>query len=328
MSCPIGTDVARAAALLSSGGLVAFATETVYGLGANALDAHAVAQIFEVKGRPRFDPLIVHVAELASLDRLVSSLPEKGRALIDRFWPGPLTLVLPKTEIVPDLVTAGLATVGVRMPAHPLALDFIKRAGTPVAAPSANLFGQVSPTTAQHVADQLGSRIDYILDGGPCSVGLESTVLDLSGPFPIVLRPGGLSRERIAEVIGPVRSADMTPHDTSPQRGPGMLSTHYATRTALVVAGCDDPLPVGPRIGLLAFVPEASLERFAAVEILSPRGDLAEAATNLFAAMRRLDQRELDLIVARPVPDEGLGRAINDRLQRAARRPAATSFAP
>jgi L-threonylcarbamoyladenylate synthase len=328
MSCPIGTDVARAAALLSSGGLVAFATETVYGLGADALEARAVARIFEAKGRPRFDPLIVHVPEVTSLERLVSSVPAKARELIDRFWPGPLTLVLPRTEIVPDLVTAGLPTVGVRMPAHPLALDLLRRSRTPVAAPSANLFGQVSPTTAQHVADQLGSRIDYILDGGPCSVGLESTILELCGPFPILLRPGGLSREQIEEVIGPVRLADVASHDASPQRGPGMLSTHYATRTALVVVSCDDPLPAAARIGLLAFVPESSVQRFAAVEILSSRGDLAEAATNLFAAMRRHDQRQLDLIVARPVPNAGLGQAINDRLQRAARRPAAAAFAP
>lgn len=324
-SCSIGADVARAAGLLARGGLVAFATETVYGLGADALDVRAVARIFEVKGRPRFDPLIVHVAELAWLERLVRSVPENARRLIDRFWPGPLTLVLPKTDLVPDLVTAGLPTVGVRMPAHPSALDLLRQAGTPVAAPSANLFGQVSPTTAQHVADQLGSRIDYILDGGPCSVGVESTVLDLSGLFPTLLRPGGLSREQIELAIGPLKSAHAASNDASPQRAPGMLSTHYATGTPLVLARREDRLPDAARIGLLAFVPESPLGRFAAAEVLSPCGDLAEAAANLFAAMRRLDAQGLDLIVARPVPGIGLGQAINDRLQRAARRDARPS---
>jgi len=320
MSCPIGTDVTRAAGLLVRGGLVAFATETVYGLGADVLNQRAVARIFEAKGRPRFDPLIVHVAEPDWLVRLVRSVPDNARRLIDRFWPGPLTLVLPKTDLVPDLVTAGLPTVGVRMPAHPSALDLLRQAGIPVAAPSANLFGQVSPTTAQHVADQLGPRIDYILDGGPCAVGLESTVLDLSGQFPILLRPGGLSVELLEEAIGPIKRADTTPDEARPQLAPGMLSTHYATRTPLVLASHEDRLPDAARIGLLAFVPELPLDRFAAVEVLSPRGDLAEAAANLFAAMRRLDAQGLDVIVARPVPNTGLGRAINDRLRRACRK--------
>jgi L-threonylcarbamoyladenylate synthase len=320
MTCPIGTDVERAARLLVGGGLVAFATETVYGLGASALDTRAVARIFEVKGRPRFDPLIVHVADRTWLEQLVTRIPDLARVLMDRFWPGPLTLVLPKTAIVPDLVTAGLATVAVRMPGHPFALELLKHAGTPVAAPSANPFGQVSPTTAQHVADQLGTQIDYILDGGPCSVGLESTVLNLSGAVPTLLRPGGISREQIEEVVGTVESIGLAFDPAEPQLGPGLLATHYATRTPLMLAKPEDRLPLAPRVGLLAFQPEASLQRFAAVEILSPRGDLAEAATNLFAAMRRLDALNLDLIVARPVPELGLGRAINDRLRRAASR--------
>lgn len=326
-SCPIGTDIEHAAALLRGGGLVAFATETVYGLGANALDPRAIARIFAAKERPRFDPLIVHVADQTWLPRLVTSVPPPARRLIDHFWPGPLTLVLSKTELVPDLVTAGLPSVGVRMPAHPSALNFLIQAGVPVAAPSANLFGHVSPTTAQHVADQLGDRIDYILDGGVCSVGLESTVLDLTTSPPTLLRPGGLPLERIEEAIGPVASVetvsnnagpqDASPNETGPQRGPGMLSKHYATRTPLCVAGGEERLPQQARVGLLAFDAEASLDRFAAVEILSPRGDLVEAAANLYAAMRRLDAQNLDLIVARPVPNVGLGRAINNRLERA-----------
>jgi L-threonylcarbamoyladenylate synthase len=320
MSCPIGTDVERAAGLIVHAGLVAFATETVYGLGANALDAHAVARIFEAKGRPRFDPLIVHVSGTEWLDRLVISVPDNASRLIDRFWPGPLTLVLPKTPLVPDIVTAGLPSVGVRMPANPSALDLLARAGTPVAAPSANLFGHVSPTTAQHVADQLGSQLDYILDGGPCSVGVESTVLDMTGPFPVLLRPGGLSREQIEAVVGPVKRVHAESGDDNPQLSPGLLSTHYAPRTPLLLLAQDEPLPNAARLGLLTLAPESPLAPFAAVEILSPRGDLTEAAANLFAAMRRLDDQELDLIVARPVPQTGLGEAINDRLQRAALR--------
>lgn len=320
MSCPTGTDVEHAARLLAGGGLVAFATETVYGLGANALDRRAVARTFEVKGRPRFDPLIVHVADPGWLDRLVTALPDFATALIERFWPGPLTLVLPKTDLVPDLVTAGLPNVAVRMPAHPMALKLLERAEAPVAAPSANLFGQVSPTTAQHVADQLGSQIDYILDGGPCSVGLESTVLNLSGSIPTLLRPGGISREQIEDVVGAVESIGLASDEAKPQLAPGLLTTHYATRTPLILAEPEGRLPGAPRVGLLAFEPESTLQHFAAVEILSPRGDLAEAAANLFAAMRRLDALGLDVIVARPVPEVGLGRAINDRLRRAASR--------
>jgi len=326
-TCPIGTDIERAAAILRGGGVVAFATETVYGLGANALDPHAIARIFAAKERPSFDPLIVHLAEETWLSRLVTSVPPPARQLIDRFWPGPLTLVLSKTELVPDLVTAGLRSVGVRMPAHASALSFLSRAAVPVAAPSANLFGHVSPTTAQHVADQLGDRIDYILDGGVCTVGLESTVLDLTTSPPTLLRPGGLSLEKIEEAIGPIASVDVvsnnagpqdaSPNETAPRRGPGMLSKHYATRTPLCIAGGEERLPQRSRVGLLAFTAEAPLDRFAAVEILSPHGDLVEAAANLYAAMRRLDAQNLDLIVARRVPNAGLGRAINNRLERA-----------
>ena len=212
-----------------------------------------------------------------------------------------------------------MPSVGVRIPSHPSALELLRRAGTPIAAPSANLFGQVSPTTAAHVAQQLGSRIDYILDGGPCSVGLESTVLDLSSEVPTLLRPGGLPRERIEEIIGPVASPQVGSADVLPQLGPGMLKSHYATRTPLTLAerGGASDADTG-RAGLLAFLPEP-VGAFAAVEVLSASGDLAEAAARLFAAMRRLDALGLERIVARPVPETGLGRAINDRLRRAAR---------
>jgi L-threonylcarbamoyladenylate synthase len=317
MTCPVGVDVERAAAIVIRGGLTAFPTETVYGLGGNALDARAVARIFEAKGRPTFDPLIVHVAEPAWLSRVAGSVPDAARRLIDCFWPGPLTLILPKAADVPDLVTAGLPTVGVRMPAHPLALALLRQCGVPIAAPSANLFGEVSPTTARHVVEQLGTRIDYILDGGPCGIGLESTIIDLSGERPRLLRPGGLALERIEEMLGPVAVGELPSDATDRPLAPGMLARHYAPRTPMVVLAHGAPLPQASRVGLLAFVPESALERFSVVEVLSPRGDLAEAAANLFAAMRRLDALALDLIVARPVPNTGLGRAINDRLIRA-----------
>jgi L-threonylcarbamoyladenylate synthase len=263
--------------------------------------------------------LIVHVPDVRSLTEVVSSVPPLAQRLIEAFWPGPLTLVLPKSERIPDLVTAGLPTVGVRIPAHPLALDLLRRANVPVAAPSANPFGQVSPTTAQHVAEQLGERIDYILDGGRCSVGVESTILDLSGDHPTLLRPGGLAVELLEAEIGPIRIADAATNADEPLLSPGRLLRHYATRTPLVIAESARGLPVGKRCGLLTLAAESGDDCFAAVEVLSQRGDLAEAAAALFAAMRRLDARGLDWIVARLVPEAGLGRAINDRLRRAAR---------
>jgi L-threonylcarbamoyladenylate synthase len=320
----VGTDIDRGASLLAHGGLVAFATETVYGLGANAYDGRAVARIFEAKGRPRFDPLIVHLGNARSLGDVVASVPPLAQRLIDAFWPGPLTLVLPKTDRIPDLVTSALPTVGVRMPAHALTLELLRRANVPVAAPSANLFGQVSPTTAQHVAEQLGEQIDYILDGGPCSVGVESTILDVSGDHPTLLRPGGLAVELIEAEIGAIRvpgplSNENVVNENEPQLSPGRLMRHYATRTPLVIADREQAPSANQRVGLLTLVAEPGDERYAVVEVLSKRGDLAEAATHLFAAMRRLDARGLELIMARLVPESGLGRAINDRLRRAAR---------
>jgi L-threonylcarbamoyladenylate synthase len=320
VTASIGTDVQAAASLIIGGGLVAFPTETVYGLGANAYDGRAVARIFEAKGRPKFDPLIVHLGDVRWLSDVVSSVTPLAQRLIEAFWPGPLTLVLPKTERVPDLVTAGLPTVGVRMPAHELTLQLLRRANVPIAAPSANLFGQVSPTTAQHVAEQLGERIDYILDSGPCTVGVESTILDLSNDRPTLLRPGGLALEQLEAEIGPIRVTGSAAKEDEPQLSPGRLLRHYATRTPLVIPDGAHSLPEGKRVGLLTLVAEPGDDRFAAVEVLSQRGDLAEAAAVLFASMRRLDAGGFDLIVARLVPEAGLGRAINDRLRRAAHR--------
>lgn len=308
--------LADAAAVLQRGGLVAFPTETVYGLGADAFDARAVARIFEVKARPLFDPLIVHLAEPASLDWVAVSDDPRAAALASRFWPGPLTLVLKRRPEVPDIVTAGLDTVGVRVPAHPAARALIAAAGTPIAAPSANPFGYVSPTTAAHVAELLGDAVDLVLDGGPCRVGLESTILSLAGD-PVILRPGGLPKEALEAALGttlPVATAGERP------TAPGQLRTHYATRTPLaILEGRAREAPAdGGRVGLLAQQPTQATG-FAAVEVLATDGTLETAAARLFAALRRLDALGLDRILAEPCAETGLGHAIMDRLRRAAR---------
>lgn len=319
MTCPVGVDVARAARLLRDGKLVSFATETVYGLGANAFDVNAVARVFAVKNRPHFDPLIVHIADRSWLPRLVSAWPEEAERLANRFWPGPLTLVLPKTELVPDLVTSGLPSVAVRMPSHPLALELLRLADVPVAAPSANPFGQLSPTRAEDVVERLGDQIDYVLDGGPCSVGVESTVLLLEADRAVLLRPGGVSLEEIELVIGsvalPVRDSTS---DRQASPSPGMLPQHYAPRKPLAIV--EDPLQVAApeQCGLLTLQPHPVAARFAVAEALSTDGNLTEAAANFFAALRRLDAARAGRIVATPFPNHGLGRALNDRLTRAA----------
>lgn len=321
MTCPLSPDIAEAARLLRAGGLVAFPTETVYGLGASAVEPRAVARIFEAKGRPHFDPLIVHIAEPEQLGEVAAEIPEAALQLTERFWPGPLTLVLPKTPTIPDLVTSGLDTVAVRIPDHPVALELLRQAGVPVAAPSANRFGRLSPTSAEHVADQLADRIDFILDGGPCRVGVESTVIELGAP-PRLLRPGGLPVEDIESVIGPAAiAADSERAEVRAPTSPGMLPQHYAPSTPLVVVDDVHSIRFDGCGGLLTFQASADFSRFAAVEILSPAGDLTEAATNFFAALRRLDRGNLELIVATRFPEHGLGRALNDRLRRAAHQP-------
>ena len=308
----------EAAALLRQGGVVAFPTETVYGLGALVFNEKAVARIFEVKQRPSFDPLIVHVADVEQLDLLATRVPLEASVLINGFWPGPLTLILPKVSAVPDLVTSGLPTVAVRMPRHPLALELIRQAGMPIAAPSANLFGHTSPTTAHHVKGALGQQIDLVLDGGACSVGIESTIISFCDGPPLLLRPGGVPVEEIEALIGPVARPPLS----SQQKvsAPGMLSRHYAPRTQFqVVSGPASACAhAGERTGLLTLKKTARAADFAAAEFLSEQGNLREAAANLFGAMRRLDEQGLERIVAETVPDVGLGRAINDRLIRAA----------
>jgi L-threonylcarbamoyladenylate synthase len=311
----VDTEVSRAATILRAGGVVAFPTETVYGLGANVFDAQAVARVFEIKGRPRFDPLIAHVCDHRQAESLVACFPKAAWKLARRFWPGPLTLVLPKASRVPDIVTAGLSTVAVRMPDHPAAIALIREAGVPLAAPSANPFGRISPTTADHVRRQLGKQVDLVLDGGPCRVGVESTIVSLTDSQPVLLRAGGLPVEEIERVIGPVLRPSSPPVHPS---APGQFPQHYAPQTPLVLRDDADKTPGSVRAGLLSLRVLVNVEGFASVEVLSPTGDLREAAANLFAALHRLDASNLDLIVADPVPETGLGLAINDRLRRAA----------
>lgn len=309
------------ARLLRQGGLVAFPTETVYGLGASAFDGAAVARIFEVKARPSFDPLIVHLAEARDLVRVAVAEDPRVDRLAERFWPGPLTLVLPRRSKLLDIVTAGLETVGVRIPAHTAARALIREAGTPVAAPSANPFGYVSPTTATHVAELLGDDVDLILDGGPCPVGLESSIVGLVGPATL-LRPGGVEKEAIEDALGERLAAAPPPAERP--LAPGQLSRHYATRTPVRVLAGPAPSTAssadGERIGLLAWSEARGREGYAAVEVLAPDGRAATAATGLFAALRRLDALGLDAIVAEPCEEKGLGLAIMDRLRRCAAR--------
>ncbi|MDR1727101.1 MAG: threonylcarbamoyl-AMP synthase [Acidobacteriota bacterium] len=307
--------IAEAAQVIRDGGLVAFPTETVYGLGADAENPVAVARIFEAKRRPLIDPLIVHVADAESARRY-GTLPAAALPLCDRFWPGPLTLVAAKSPPVPAIVTAGLDTVAIRVPAHPAALALIRAAGRAVAAPSANLFGRVSPTEAGHVAEQLGGAVDLILDGGPSAVGVESTILSFEGGRPVVLRAGGTPPEELQAVLGPVGIEVGTAFRPSV---PGQMKRHYSTRTPLEVAASGArPEASCARIGLLTLTPAADASKYAAIEVLSPSGDLREAAANLYRALHRLDALGLERIVALPVPEEGLGLAIMDRLRRAA----------
>ncbi|MBP7831219.1 MAG: threonylcarbamoyl-AMP synthase [Kiritimatiellae bacterium] len=306
--------IEEAAARLRAGGLVVFPTETVYGLGADALNPRAVARVFDVKQRPRFDPLIVHIADIGWLHDLVTAFPPDARRLADRFWPGPLTFVLPRTDRIPDLVTAGLPSVAVRMPRHPLAMDLIRRVGGPVAAPSANRFGRLSPSTADDARAEVGEGVDMILDGGPCPVGIESTIVSFAGEQPILLRPGGLPIEDIESILGPLASAGHA--DERPQ-SPGRLLRHYAPRTPLELVALPPPPAARAHAGLLAPFPLPDTGGFARVEILSATGDPAEAAARLFRALRELDGAGLEKLFAIRGPEQGLWRAIHDRLQRA-----------
>jgi L-threonylcarbamoyladenylate synthase len=305
------SEVDRAAALLRQGGLVAFPTETVYGLGGDALSDRAIAAIFAAKDRPRFNPLIVHVPDAAAAQALVM-LDRRASMLAERFWPGPLTLVLPRRPGSPIslLAGAGLATLALRVPAHPLAQALLRAAGVPIAAPSANRSRRVSPTTAAHVAEELEGRIAAILDGGPCAIGVESTVLDLAAERPRLLRPGGVPLETLEAMLGAIQR--VTDGRGAPA-APGMLESHYAPSLPLRLEARD----VSPDEALLAFGPNPPAGAAATIS-LSAAGDLAEAAANLFAALRALDRPDFAAIAVMPIPERGLGLAINDRLRRAA----------
>lgn len=305
-------QIQEAAALLRAGKLVAFPTETVYGLGANALDANAVARIFEAKGRPHSSPIIVHVSAQEMLSTVASAWPEKARTLAERFWPGPLTLVVPKTAAVPENVTAGLPTVGVRMPAHPVALALIVEAGVPIAAPSANRFTQLSPTTAEHVRQGLGDRVDYILNGGPCRVGIESTVLSLVEEVPVLLRPGGIARQQIEALIGPVASAQQIPTGAHPS--PGMHPRHYSPRTQLLLVHGGEV----PREGEGAFLQFKHPPHHTVHEVVAMPADAAEYATLIYSVLHTLDARGYDWIAVE-TPGPGMEwESVLDRLCRAA----------
>lgn len=308
----------EASTIIRQGGVVAFPTETVYGLGADAFNPMAVARVFEIKARPHFDPLIVHIASQTDLERLADKIPEKARRLAEKFWPGPLTLVLPKKDEVPEIVTSGLPSVAIRMPRHNLTLKLILKAERPIVGPSANPFGYLSPTTAEHVKEQLGSQVDFILDGGPCEVGVESTIISFIEEVPRLLRPGGIALEEIETLIGPI---NLSPSFKLKPEAPGMLPRHYAPRTRMVLDWSEEDFwrwkRQGKKIGLLSFQGEMASLPFDQTEILSPQGDLRQAAASLFASLHRLDKAALDLILVEKIPEIGLGRAIMDRLKRA-----------
>ncbi len=309
----IGTDINKAAEILSNGGLVAIPTETVYGLAANAFNGVAITKIFKAKNRPSFDPLITHVSNISDLAELASSIPDEASSIAIKFWPGPLTMVLPKTNKISDLITSGLDSAAFRIPNHPITTKLLASIDFPLVAPSANPFTYVSPTTAQHVADQLGDKVDYILDGGPCSIGLESTIISFTKQAPKILRLGGLSAEDIEQVIGPI---DIQTHSSSTPEAPGMLTSHYSPGKSLLVGNIAQLIEKNrnKNIGIISFK-EAYPQYIN--NVLSPSESLGEAAQNLFKSLRWMANQPVDIILTEFVPNHGLGRAINDRLTRA-----------
>ncbi|MDP2189309.1 MAG: L-threonylcarbamoyladenylate synthase [Sphingobacteriaceae bacterium] len=315
----LGTDLHFAAAQLRAGKLVGIPTETVYGLAANALDPVAVASIFEAKNRPAFDPLIVHLASFEQAQAYCQNIPDLAYQLAAAFCPGPITFILPKNTRIPDLVSSGQPTVGIRIPNHPLTLQLLQQLDFPLAAPSANPFGYVSPTTAQHVADQLGDKIAYILDGGACEIGLESTIIDLSIAAPKVLRLGGLALEQLEAAVGQKLALQTS---SSNPKAPGMLLKHYAPNKRLrwaqePASATNEPLADFSKTAWLRFSEPLAHVPLKQQFILSPSGDFKQAANRLFALLRELDNSTFDLILVEKAPEIGLGRAINDRLKRA-----------
>ena len=317
----------KAAEVIHNRGLVAFPTETVYGLGANALDPKAVAKIFEAKKRPLDDPLIVHIAAKKDLFRLAAKVPLKIEKLVNRFWPGPLTVVLKKTEMVPDIVTTGLDTVAIRMPSNVIARKFIAAADVPIAAPSANIFGRPSPTTARHVIDDLDKRIDIVLDGGTTEIGIESTVVEVIDGRVIVLRPGGIDVEQLRAIAGDV---DMIPESGHQDRSPGRYPQHYSPHAEVVLVKnnswqvknvlsmVSDMESRGCRVGVMARQEHADRYRGFNVKVLGPAANGSICASRLFPILREFDAEKADIIVAEGIPEKGLGLAIMNRLRKAA----------
>ncbi|HPM31231.1 MAG TPA: L-threonylcarbamoyladenylate synthase [Chryseolinea sp.] len=310
----IGKDIEKAKWILEQGDLVAIPTETVYGLAGNALNLSSVTKIFDVKNRPHFDPLIIHVPDIDGAEVYAEGVPTSARKLMNQFWPGPLTVLLKRKSIIPDLVTSGLDTVGIRCPKHDLTQQLLKKLPFPLAAPSANPFGYVSPTKPEHVNDQLGDKIKYILDGGDCTIGIESTIVGFESDLPTIYRMGGLSVESLEQAIGKVY---IQTHSSSNPKAPGQLKSHYAPLKKVIVGNIEELLQQHStsRTALLTFSKDF---RHSYQFILSPSASMNEAAQNLFTALRELDKMPIDVILAEFVPELGLGKAINDRLIRAA----------
>jgi L-threonylcarbamoyladenylate synthase len=308
-------EILLAAQHIREGKLVAFPTETVYGLGANALNPLAVARIFELKERPVFDPLIVHIADIDDIKKLTSVEDERITLLAEKFWPGPLTMILPKSSIVPDLVTSGLETVGIRMPAHPVAQELIRLSGCPIAAPSANKFGQLSPTKAKHVMKQLPD-VDFLLDGGSAEVGIESTIISLNEKGFEILRHGFITREDIENYI---HYHELLPGEKKNIVSPGMLKSHYSPEKPIYITGETTRELNRSEAGYLSWTGN-DIADYQQVEILCDKGDLKQCAVNLFAAIHRLEESDVAYIIAEAVPEKGIGIAIMDKLRKAAYR--------
>ena len=314
MKFPPWTSVSEAARLLKEGEVVAIPTETVYGLAGNAFESKALAKIFAAKERPTFDPLIVHIADIAQLTDIAKDIPDSAYKLAEAYWPGPMTIILPKKDCIPDLCTSALPSVAVRFPSHPIAQAIIKESGLPLAAPSANLFKHVSPTTAEHVAAQLADRIAGIVDGGPCSVGVESSIISLVGE-PTVMRPGAITPEMFKAILGEVKIKESTSKPGQPMLAPGQCDTHYRPQVPLYYGEVPAGYTLPEHTVRIAFGTQAC--PIPATVNLSATGDMVEATSKLYAFMQDLDKSEYDLILVDPIPNTGVGMALNDRLKRA-----------
>ena len=314
MKFPPWTSVSEAARLLKEGEVVAIPTETVYGLAGNAFEPKALAKIFAAKERPTFDPLIVHIADIAQLTDIAKDIPDSAYRLAEAYWPGPMTIILPKKDCIPDLCTSALPSVAVRFPSHPIAQAIIKESGLPLAAPSANLFKHVSPTTAEHVAAQLADRIAGIVDGGPCSVGVESSIISLVGE-PTVMRPGAITPEMFKAILGEVKIKESTSKPGQPMLAPGQCDTHYRPQVPLYYGEIPAGYTLPEHTVRIAFGTQAG--PIPATVNLSATGDMVEATSKLYAFMHDLDKSEYDLILVDPIPNTGIGMALNDRLKRA-----------